>query len=94
MERMRSPETRADTKQKVREKQQCNEMTASIDVLASVSLVTRTADLVIRVRKYFDKTTWKVFIYLKENPIQIKGFFFKLAKSALMIYDVKINVTM
>ena len=29
-----------------------NEMTASIDVFASVSLVTQTADLVIGVRKY------------------------------------------
>ena len=43
-------------------------MAASFDVLASVSLVIRTADLVNRSQEIlFDfKTTWKVFIYLKQ----------------------------
>ena len=35
------------------QRQATNEMTASIHVLASVSLVTHTADLVIGVRKYY-----------------------------------------
>ena len=54
-----------------------NEMTTSIDVLASVSLVTRNADLVIGVRKYYlnSKQLAKVFIYQKANLFLPARFF-------------------
>ena len=59
------------------QRQATNEKTTSIGVLASVSLVTNTADLVIGVRKYYfnSKQLGKGFIYQKANIFLPTRFF-------------------
>ena len=77
------------------QRQAINEMRASVDVLASVSLETHIADLVSRKILFDFKTTSRGFAYcVNANPFYLKGFFFPIqTSSALIIYDVKIYVT-